>query len=262
MRSVVITGASRGLGLEVARRFSELGCVVGLVARDAAALDAAAAMLPNRAHTAVADVAEPDQVRAAFGSLTGRLGPVDVLVNNAGHGHWGAVVDTPGAAFRRAVEVNYLGTVHATAEVLGPMVERGRGHIVNIASIAGRIGAPFEAAYSASKFAVVGYTEALQAEVAGSGVAVSLVDPGPIDTGFFARRGRPYDQRFPRPLPPAKVADIVVAVSESGGREVFVPRWLRAAQVMKTVAPPLHRRGIAQRYRAELTELRQHHRRP
>src|SRR5206468_446114 len=152
--------------------------------------------------------------------------------------------------FRRAIEVNYLGVVHTTAAVLSGMLQRRRGHIVNVASVAGRMAAPFEAAYSASKFAVVGYSEALRAEVSGTGVRVSVVDPGPVDTEFFARRGHPLHARSPRPVSAGTVANAIMAAVERGRAEAFVPRWLGVAYVAKTVLPAAYRAGTARMYSA------------
>jgi short-subunit dehydrogenase len=253
---VIVTGASSGIGLDVCRRFATLGARIGMVARDQAKLDAAAADVPGTVCCAAADVADRVALSTAFARVEVALGPPTVLVNCAGHGHWASVVDTDPADFRRAIEVNYLGSVHATGLVLPGMLARGRGRIVNVASIAGRIGAPFEAAYSASKFALVGYSEALSVEVAGTGVTVSLVEPGPVDTEFFARRGHPYELRRPRPVPPAEVADAVVAAARSGRRERFVPAWLGAAYVVKTLAPRLSTVSTKRLYERQRRELK------
>jgi len=260
-RVAIVTGASRGIGLAVCHRLAAAGDAVGLLARDADALDAAASALRTAGAPAVAvaaaDVADADATTAAIASLERELGPCEVLVNDAGAGAWGAVVDTDAATFRRMVEVNYLGTVHATAAVLAGMVDRGRGRIVNVASIAGRIGAPFEAAYSASKFAVVGYSEALAVELTGTGVTVSLVDPGPVDTDFFARRGHRYELRAPRPIGAERVAAAVMRAVDHGTAEQFVPRWLRGANAVSTVVPGLYRRGVRATFRAQLRHARE-----
>jgi short-subunit dehydrogenase len=254
---VIVTGASRGIGLEACRRFGGLGAKVGMIARDAATLDAASASVTGSPCTAVADVADPDALADALDRIESTLGPSLVLVNNAGIGHWGAVVDTDAEAFSRAIEINYLGAVSATAHVLPGMLRRGRGRIVNVASIAGRIGAPFEAAYSASKFALVGYSEALAVEVAGTGVTVSLVDPGPVDTEFFERRGHPFDLRRPRPIPAGRVADAIVKAARTGRRELYVPRSLSVAHTAKMLAPPLYRLVIERLYARRRRALRE-----
>ncbi len=240
---MIVTGASRGIGLAVCRRFGGEGARVGMIARDSHMLESARATVPGVVATAAADVTDRVALGAALDHLEAALGAPTVLVNNAGHGYWGSVVDTDTAAFRRAIEVNYFGAVNAIAHVLRGMVTRGRGSIVNVASIAGRIGSPFEAAYSASKFALVGYTEALGIELAGTGVTVSLIQPGPVDTDFFRTRGHRYELRRPRPIPADRVADAVVKAVHQGRHEVFVPAWLGLAYGAKVAAPPFYRRA-------------------
>ena len=155
-----------------------------------------------RVAVAVADVAERDQVDAAVAKLTGTLGPVDILVNNAGIGAYASMLDEDPGTYERLMRVNYLGTVYPTLAVLRSMAQRRHGHIVNVASIAGKLGAPFEAAYSGSKFAVVGLSEALAAEVHPFGISVSLVNPGPCPPASPRPGGSPSSDRYPgRPAP-------------------------------------------------------------
>ncbi len=257
VRVVIVTGASRGIGLEVCRQFSQRGAGIGMIARDPEALEAARRLLPGPARAEVADVADAGAVAGAVARIQAELGPVDVLVNNAGHGHWAAVIDTGADDFRRAIEVNYLGAAHAVAAVLPGMVRRRHGHIVNVVSIAGRIGTPFEAAYSASKFALVGYSEALAVELAGTGVEVSLVAPGPVDTGFASGAGATRRRGGPRPIAAARVAAAVLSAVDGRRREQFLPRWLRLAVVVKTVAPVTHRIGTRWMYAPSRRAMRE-----
>jgi short-subunit dehydrogenase len=254
---VVVTGGSRGIGAELARRFAAHGVRVGIIGRDADALTAVRATLPAESHVVVADVADGRALAAAIGAIEQALGPIAVLVNNAGHGAWDAVLDTDPAVYRETMEVNYLGTVRATQLVLPGMLRRRRGHIINISSIAGRIGAPFEAAYSASKFAVVGFSEALAVEVAGTGVDVSLIHPGPVATEFAAARRRAAPRGGPRPVPVSKVGDAVLATVHRPRRNRYVPAWLGLAVAAKTLVPPAHRWGTARMFAAERRDLRQ-----
>jgi short-subunit dehydrogenase len=147
-------------------------------------------------------------------------------------------------AYERLMRVNYLGTVYATLAVLDSMVARRRGHIVNVASVAGKLGAPFEAAYSASKFAVVGLSESLAAEVHPFGIAVSLVNPGPVATTFTDARGVPFQRSVPRPVQPERVADAVVRAIAEDRFEQSIPRWLRAGSVVRSLTPGWYRRGL------------------
>ena len=152
----------------------------------------------------------------------------------------------------RVVQVNVLGTMYAIRAVLPGMVERRRGHIVTVGSIAGRIGSPFEAVYSATKFAGVGLTEALAVEVAQYGVGVSVVNPGVVATDFGEARGHPYDRDRPKPISAEAVADAVVAAIEGDAAETYVPRSFRGAVVTRHLLPPLFRWGTARSFRAEL----------
>jgi short-subunit dehydrogenase len=251
----LVTGASRGIGRATARALHARGAAVGLVARNAAELDALATELGDRVVVATADVAERDQVDRAVDAVVAALGPLDVLVNNAGVGAYAAVLEEAPETHARLMRVNYLGTVHPTLAVLDAMARRQRGHIVNVASIAGRVGAPFEAAYSASKFAVVGWSEALAAEMAPFGVQVSLVNPGPVDTTFTDARGVPFQRSVPRPVSPERIADAVVRAVEDDRFEQTIPRWLQVGPVVRALVPNLYRKGLVRDSREAAGQL-------
>ncbi len=227
----VVTGGSRGIGRAIAEHAVARGARVGLVARDRATLRSTLDALggSDAGAVAVADVADRTELDEALAELVGVLGPPDILVNNAGLGAAGPVASLPVEAIERVMAINYLGTVYATKALLPGMLERRRGHIVNIASVAGRFAAPGEAAYSATKFAVVGFSQSLALELHGTGVGVSLIDPGPVDTGFSGTREDDYERRWPRPVPASRVAAAVMGAVERGRFEVFVPPWYRAA---------------------------------
>jgi 3-oxoacyl-[acyl-carrier protein] reductase len=241
----VVTGGSRGIGREVAKLASSKGARLGLVARSGPDLEAVLEEIGGRGAVATADVADQQATEQALAQLTAELGPVDILVNNAGIGSYGRVNDLPVDEFERVMRVNYFSAVYATKAVLPSMLDRRHGHIVNVASIAGRIGAPMEAAYSASKFAMVGFTEALAFEVRPMGIGVSMVNPGPVETDFFDIRGHAYEGSYPRPVTAKRVADSVIEVVESDGLERVIPRALRPAVVFRHMAPPIYRRGTA-----------------
>ena len=249
---VLITGASSGIGAELARQADAKGSRVGLLARSTKDLDTLRAELHGTCAVVTADVTSPEAVADAVAKVTEALGPVDVLVNNAGIGLYGAFLDTDSDDLDRLMRTNYLGVVHLLKAVLPGMVERRRGHVVTVGSIAGRIGAPFEAAYSASKFAVTGLTEALSVELAPFGIGVSLVNPGPVDTPFFATRGHAYERKHPKPVSAARVARSVITAVERGRAEVFISPLLRQAVVAKTLVPPLLRWGTARAFTDEL----------
>jgi len=240
----IVTGASRGIGRATALALHGKGATVGLVARSRDELEELAQQLGSRTGFAMADVAERDQVEAAIAHLVDTLGPIDILVNNAGIGAYASMLEEVPDRFERLMRVNYLGTVYATLAVLDSMVHRHKGHIVNVASVAGKLGAPFEAAYSASKFAVVGMSESLAAEAHPFGVAVSLVNPGPVHTDFTKARGVPFKRSVPRPVSPERIASLVVRAIEDDRFEQTIPRWLRGGSIARAIAPNLYRRGL------------------
>ena len=248
----VVTGASRGIGRAVARAAAQKGAQVGLISRSQAELDAVLKEIGGRGAVATADVADRAQVEKALASVSSALGPIDILVNNAGIGAWGAFEDADVDLFEKLMRVNYLGTIYPMKAVLPGMLARGRGHIVNVASIAGRIGAPFEAAYSASKFAVAGLSEAVAIEVGTRGVGISIVNPGPVETEFFEARGVPYARKTPKPVSAERVAKDVIAAVEKNKLETYIPRWLGPAVVSRVLMPPMYRAGTTRAFKEEL----------
>ena len=250
---VAVTGASRGIGAAVAKAAAAKGARVGLIARSSADLDGVLGTLGTDGVAVTADVADRQATIDAIAQVETALGPVDVLVANAGIGAYGPFVDLSYEELERVVQINVLGTMYAIRAVLPGMVARRRGHVVTIGSIAGRIGSPFEAAYSATKFAGVGLTEALAVEVAPYGVAVSLVNPGVVATDFGEARGHPYDRDRPKPISADEVAASVVAAIQGDAAESYVPRSFRAAVVTRHLVPPLFRWGTARTFRDELS---------
>jgi 3-oxoacyl-[acyl-carrier protein] reductase len=249
---VVITGASRGIGAAVASAAVAKGARVGLVARTAPDLEAILAGIGGHGAMAVADVGDSIALAAAIASLEADLGPTDVLVANAGIGAYGTFADMTADEMERLVQVNVLGTMYAIKAVLPGMIARRTGHIVTMGSIAGRIGSPFEAVYSATKFAGVGLTEAMAVEVEPYGIAVSLVNPGPVATNFGEARGHPYDRARPKPVDADAVAAAVVDAIEHDKHELYVPRWFRPAVVVRHLVPPMFRWGSKRSFRDEL----------
>jgi len=248
----VITGASRGIGRAVARAAAKRGAQVGLMSRSQDELDAVLKEVGGRGAVSVADVGRRDDVERALDELSGALGPIDILVNNAGIGAYGAFNEEDVETFERLMRINYLGTIYAMKAVLPGMLARGRGHIVNVASIAGRIGAPFEAAYSASKFAVAGLSEAVAIEVGTKGVGISVVNPGIVDTEFFSTRGHAYTRKTPKPVSAERVAADVIAAVEKNKLETYVPRWLGPAVLSRVLLPTFYRSGATRAFRKEL----------
>lgn len=251
-----VTGASRGIGAATARALAERGASIGLLARTIDDLERIRSDLPTPSAAAAVNVTDAAGVTAAIDQLVTDLGPPDILVNNAGAGAYGPMLEQDPETYERLMRLNYLGTVHVTLAVLEGMAKRRRGHIVNVASVAGHLGAPFEAAYSASKFAVVGLSESMAAELAPFGVCVSLVSPGPVRTSFTAARGVPFQRRYPRPKAPEHIAAAVVRAVETGRFEQILPRWLKTGTIARSVAPGLYHRGLLRDAGHEANEAR------
>jgi short-subunit dehydrogenase len=241
---VVVTGASRGIGAEIARQAAAKGAKLGLIARNEAELRELADELPTDAVVAPADVTDKAELVKALRRVRDAFGQIDVLVNNAGIGAYGPFTAGGADQLEQLWPINVAAVAHGMAEVLPDMQRRGSGTIVNMTSIAGRIGAPGEAAYCASKFAVIGLSETVRAEVHDSGVKICLINPGPVLTAFGETRGHPYDRDFPRPVSAARVAKLTMRAIDRGTPEIFIPRWLRPSLIFKNLVPPLFDLGV------------------
>jgi short-subunit dehydrogenase len=243
----LVTGASAGIGRATALRLGQAGARVIGVARDRTALEEVAARTGGIA--VPADLADPEQVRRCAMDAVAAGGRVDVLVNAAGFGWAGPFVRTPAPTVDGMIAVNLTAPLHLTRTLLPGMLERGRGAVVLVSSIAGHVGVREEAAYAATKAALIAFAESLRQEVsrAGARVGVTVVSPGAVRTAFFARRGRPYDRAFPRQRAPEEVADALVRAVERGRAEVFVPAWLGAVTRLRGAAPSLYR-ALADRF--------------
>jgi short-subunit dehydrogenase len=253
---VLVTGASRGIGAEIARQAAVRRNRVGLVARTQTDLDQVREEIGSGCATALADVADRAQVDAAVKKIAEELGPIDVAVVNAGVGLHGPFIDADVADLDRVMRVNYLGSIHVLKAVLPSMIERRQGHVAVIGSISGRMGSPFEAGYSASKFALTGLTEALMIELMPFNINVTLVSPGPTTTSFFEASGHPYDRERPKPQSPAHVAALTLRAIERNRRDIFASAFMRQALITKTLIPPAFRLGSERAFAKELAELR------
>jgi squalene synthase HpnC len=252
---VVVTGASRGLGRAIAVAVARRGARVALIARTTEALEKVAAetgglVLP-------CDVADAAAMEGAVATVHENWGRVDVLVCCAGLGSWGPFQAETAEHLTTLVGTNVLGVMHAVRAVLPGMVARHDGRIVLAGSIAGRVGVPLEAAYSATKHAVDGLGRALAAELAPTGINVSVVNLGPLDTGFAAASGHVYTRRRPRPMAVERAAVMVLAAVDSGRPEATRPRWLRLSVITDALAPSLYVRGAGRAAAAELREIRE-----
>jgi short-subunit dehydrogenase len=217
---VMITGAARGIGLAIARHLHERGARVAVGDVDAAELSAVAERIGFASHLAV-DVTDPDSFGAFFDAVEAELGPVDVMINNAGVISVGPAVDEPDANTRRVLAVNAYGVILGTKLATARMRERGRGHVINIASLGAVMPVPGIATYSATKHAVLGYTDAIRLENARSGIRFSVILPALTNTEMIAGVGR---ARGIRNIEPEAVAAAVARVIERPRPRVIVPR--------------------------------------
>jgi short-subunit dehydrogenase len=236
---VVITGGARGIGQATAELFLKRGARVALLDLDLALCEATARTLTDRggeARAYRADVRELAELGAAADRIEQAQGPIDVWVNNAGIMSLGAFLEQPEAADRRQIEVNLLGVIHGMRVVLPRMVARGRGHVVNVASMAGKLGVPFAATYSATKHAVIGLTEAVRLEHRRSGVDFSYVMPIPVKTELLAGT---QPMAWPPPVEPGDVAQAIVHAVQTRRIEVFVPGYQRLLAVLPHLVPRL-----------------------
>ncbi len=225
---VIITGAGRGIGRAVVAELAGAGARLVLVARTRADLARVAEEIgEDRATVVAGDVTDEATAAAAVARAQEWGGRLDAIVNNAGMGWSGATHEMPVDVWRRLIDINLTGVFLFTRAALPVMLAQRRGHIINIASGAGRLGMAKGAAYSASKFGVIGFTEAVGLEVRGSGVKVSVVEPGSVQTTFSESTAR-RDWA----LRPDDVARVVRAVLATGPNV-----WIREAFVTPLQVP-------------------------
>jgi NAD(P)-dependent dehydrogenase (short-subunit alcohol dehydrogenase family) len=235
-RVVAITGGARGLGLATAKALASRGARVALgdLDGDLARVEAAALPGPGPHAGYALDVTDPESFES-FLQQAAELGPLDVLVNNAGIMPVGAFAEEDPLVTRRQIEINVLGVTTGTRLALARMLPRGRGHVVNVASAAGRVAVPGEAIYTATKHAVVGFGEALRVELRGTGVDVSTIMPSLAATELASGMRPP---RFVPMVKPEQVADAIVKTLERPKLEVIVPAWITPLVRMTMALPP------------------------
>lgn len=201
--TAVVTGASSGIGADIARELARRGYGVTLVARREDKLRELAAELATRAETIACDIADPDSRARLFDTIAERGLTVDILVNNAGIGTMGSVVTSPVDDEIAQVRVNVEAVIDLTTRAVQLMVPRGRGAILNVGSTAGFHPFPGQAGYAATKAFVHSYTDGVRAELAGTGVTVATLCPGPVRTEFLRTAGmdeRKFAAAFPKAL--------------------------------------------------------------
>jgi uncharacterized protein len=242
---VLITGASSGIGRETALYFAKAGAVPVLTARSVDKLEELAAEIRKKygieAPVFRLDVQSNDNVQQVVKDVIEKLERIDILVNSSGFGVFESTVDMAMDDFEGMMDVNYFGLVRVTKAVLPDMLRRDSGHIVNIASISSFVAGKRQGGYAATKFAVMGFSEGLHYELEGTGVSLSNVNPGPVETPFFERADR---QVIPGNIPyirPEQVAQTVLRACVEKKPLYIIPRMFGPGIKMRYLAPGVYR---------------------
>jgi len=240
----LVTGASSGIGKQVALHLVRAGASVAILARNRNALeDLAHQMGEGQTVVCPADVTDPESVESAVSVALSRFGKIDILVNAAGILRAGGFLQLSEPEFRQVMEVDFFGTVNCLRMVLPHMVRARAGHVVNVSSLAGKIVFPGSSAYSAAKFAIIGMSNALRQELKPYGIGLTVVCPGYVDTPML-------DQHLPsvrssisfqmtRPYSAEKVAIAILNAIKWKKRELILPGSLRLVLAIQCVSPPL-----------------------
>lgn len=235
---VLITGASRGLGEALAVAFAAHGSTVALTARNSGAVEELAAALGGSAHPA--DLSDPAQVLDLIGRVEDEAGPIDVLINNAGAVASGSFITSSAEDLRRITEVNYLAPAELSRQVIPRMLNRGRGHIVNISSLAGSLSMPGLAVYSGSKAALAHFTAGLRADLRGLPIGTTLVELGTVSGGMHGAGfgptldaiGRLRRARLLGVVSRERAAEQVVDAVRRNRRHIRLPRHAAVAPMI------------------------------
>lgn len=251
----LVTGSSGGLGAAIARELARHGVRVVVHGRDVARTEAIAVQLG--APFVVGDLGDAGEVGRIADEATAAHGRLDLVVHNAGVGWQGGFDTMPATRIPELVATDLTAPLLLSRAVLPGLLERGRGHLCFVTSIAGRTGVAGEAVYAATKAGLDAFADSLRLEATGTGVEVSTFVPAVVDTDFFIRRGAPYERRSPRPRDPDAVARQVVSLIGSGAVERWSDPRLRVAPVLRAAWPAAYNR-LAGRW-GEKTRLKGEH---
>ncbi len=234
----LITGGSSGIGAATARAFAARGALVAIGGRNLAAMQAVAA--DTSGVVIAGDLRESGCAERTVSVAAGSLGGLDIVVSNAGIGWAGSFASMNESDIDSLLDVNLRAAAHLARAAI-PHLTPGTGRLVFVGSIAGLVGAPGEAWYSATKAGLGCLAETLRAELRPAGIGVSLVSPGVVDTAFFERRKVPYERQHPRLLSAARIADVIADAVEHGRDDIVVPAWLSLPARLKVGLPRVYR---------------------
>ncbi len=243
-KNIVITGASSGIGESLAYKVAREGARPILLARSVEKLKDICRSL-NETYGADSiwfqlDVGNRGDIGRVFKQIEQTVGTIDILVNSAGFGIYEYVADADLADYEEMFSVNVLGTIACTKAVLPQMIGRNSGHIINIASQAGKLATPKSSGYSATKFAVLGFSNSLRLELIETDIHISTVNPGPIDTNFFERADQSgtYQQKAKKMMMSTDyVAGKIVRLMQHPKRELNLPRWMNIGSAIYNLIP-------------------------
>lgn len=245
-KNVVVTGASSGIGAEMARLVASKGWTPILVARSVDKLEHLQNEIKHDYKVEVfnykLDVQNLVEVEEVFNKIEAEVGPIDVLINNAGYGIFDYFLEAEMDDIKGMFDTNVVGLMACTKAVLPEMIERKSGHIINVASQAAKLATVKGSVYAATKHAVLGFTNSLRMEVKDYGIHVTTVNPGPIQTNFFkvADKSGQYEKNIAKwLLNPEVVAQKIVRTIEKPVREVNIPGWMEAGSKLYQLAPAL-----------------------
>jgi short-subunit dehydrogenase len=242
---IIITGASSGIGAATAKLFGQKGYCVVLAARRIERLNLLTEKIRQNGGTALAvptDITRLEQINQLVDATIVKYGRIDVLLNNAGIGrmNWLESMD-PITDISNQINLNLVALIHTTRIVLPHMIQQQKGHILNMASVAGLIATPTYSIYAASKFGVRGFTNALRRELNGSGVKVSGIYPGGVETEFSEQAGKRPNTGVKTPdvikLTAIEVAETVWSVVQRPRRTVVIPRVMRIFIILNRIFP-------------------------
>ena len=232
--TIAITGGARGIGRATAKALLAQGAHVALGDIDAALVERTAGELGSNTIGLPVDVTNRESFETFLDQVEERLGPLDVLINNAGIMPVGPFLEESDSTARRMVDINVHGVIFGSKLALERFTARGRGHLVNIASIAGKAAGPHLATYCATKHAVVGLSESIRQEFAGSGIGVTVVMPVGTNTELYSGIQQLRGIKTPEP---EDVADAIVEALQTGRYEVYVPKRMNATLRFSALLP-------------------------
>ncbi len=235
-QTVAITGAARGIGRASAQALTRMGMRVAIGDLDVQAAQDTARELGPTAVALSLDVTERESFARFLDGAESQLGPVDVLINNAGIMPVGPFLDEDDATARRILDINVHGVINGMKLVLPRMIPRGRGHVVNIASQAGKYGFPGGATYCASKAAVINLSRAARKELRGSGIELSVISPVAVNTELGLGLSEPRQRQF-RKIEPRQVADAITQTLCEPRFDVHVPKQLQLSERIGGLLP-------------------------